>query len=60
MSPQLTDTVLEIACVALEYTASEMRKLHAETGIETLKVAADAHDAALKEIREFIDEAVKS
>lgn len=55
---RLTDKSLEIAIAALTYTAAELRKQHAKTGIEDLRIAADAHDAARKEIREFIDTTV--
>jgi hypothetical protein len=56
---RLTDKSLEIACVALEYAAAEMRKQYAKTAVADLKTAADAQDAARKEIREFIESPVK-
>jgi hypothetical protein len=52
---RLSDTALEIAVVSLTYTAAELRKQHAITGIDDLRKAAEAQDAARKEIREFID-----
>jgi hypothetical protein len=45
---------LEVACIALEYSSGELRKMFAKTRIADLKTAADAQDAARKEIREFI------
>jgi hypothetical protein len=51
----LTDKTLEIAVIALQFSATELRKAHAQSGAAVLKVAADAQDAARQEIRAFID-----
>jgi hypothetical protein len=52
---RLSSTTLEIACVALEYTSTELLKLYTTSGVVNLKKAAEAQIAARAEIRAFLD-----